>query len=73
MSELLAEKQQKMVLSGSVKKGFSYLDTQSDNVDFNIIKNIILHGHHQGNVLYIIRDFANKKSARMSQKSLIRW
>lgn len=61
MSELLAEKQQEMVLSGSVKKGFSYLETEPDNVDFSVIKNIILHGHHQGNVLYIIRNFANKE------------
>jgi len=61
MSELLAEKQQEMVLSSSLKKGFSYLETEPDNVDFSVIKNIILHGHHQGNVLYIIRNFANKE------------
>ena len=61
MSELLAEKQQEMVLSGSVKKDFGYLETQPDKVDFSIIKNIILHGHHQGNVLYIIRNFANER------------
>ncbi|MBS4430276.1 hypothetical protein E2566_20105 [Pectobacterium punjabense] len=60
MNELLATEPKRKYLTGSSKSNFGYLESTDGEIDFSIVKNIILHGHHNGNVLYIIRNYAHE-------------
>lgn len=45
-----------VVLSGASKNNFGYLESNGSEIDFSIISDIIMKGHHDGNVLYVIRN-----------------
>lgn len=64
MSELVVDDIQKSKLTGMSKSGFGYLESQSREIDFSIVRDIILHGHHHGNVLYIVRNYASANVCR---------
>ncbi|MBW7981941.1 L-isoleucine 3(1)-dioxygenase [Enterobacillus tribolii] len=57
MSEMITQTPVK--LSGKIIEDFGYLESTSDDINFSAIRNLILHGHHHGNVVYIIRNHAN--------------
>ncbi|WP_147194067.1 L-isoleucine 3(1)-dioxygenase [Pantoea sp. CCBC3-3-1] len=58
MTELVAVKPKQEAVTGSSKNNFGYIESTDGNINFSIVKNIILNGHHHGNVLYVIRNYA---------------
>ncbi|KTR47628.1 hypothetical protein NS303_15180 [Pantoea ananatis] len=60
MTDLLTLEPTQTILTGSKKTNFGYLESTDGVINFSIVKNIILNGHHHGNVLYVIRNYASK-------------
>ncbi|WP_340617314.1 L-isoleucine 3(1)-dioxygenase [Xenorhabdus entomophaga] len=60
MSKITFDKHQKILLSGNQVDNFGYLECIDGSFDIDIVKNIILNGNYKGNVLYIIRNYADK-------------
>lgn len=60
MNTLSAVKSGEKQITGSSKTNFGYLESTNGEIDFSIVKNIICNGHHNGKVLYIIRNYADK-------------
>ncbi|MCP9270284.1 hypothetical protein M5U04_19955 [Xenorhabdus sp. XENO-1] len=60
MNKITVDTQQKVFLSGNHVENFGYLECAGENVDVDIVKDIILTGSHKGNVLYVIRNYADK-------------
>lgn len=54
-------------LSGAhIANGFGYIDVVAESLDFNVIRNIICQGHHQGNVVYVVRNvFTSEVSKKL--------
>ncbi|ECG0939336.1 hypothetical protein DOR57_05170 [Salmonella enterica subsp. salamae] len=60
MNTLSAVKSGEKQITGSSKTNFGYLESTNGEIDFSIVQNIICNGHHNGKVLYIIRNYADK-------------
>ncbi|GAA3635392.1 hypothetical protein GCM10022223_62280 [Kineosporia mesophila] len=51
-------------LSGSqIEKSFSYYETPAGEVDVEAIRNIVTNGHHEGAVVYVVRDAFSPEAA----------
>jgi len=61
MSEIVIDAVQQPALTGESKSGFGYIESVNQEIDFEIVQNIILQGHHNGKVLYIARNYASEK------------
>ncbi|PWC14354.1 hypothetical protein B4923_05510 [Brenneria roseae subsp. americana] len=52
----------KFNVSGNIiSSNFGYLETTGENIDFEIIRSLILEGNYHGKILYVIRNKVEKK------------
>ncbi|MFP1773003.1 hypothetical protein ACLECU_09470 [Lonsdalea quercina] len=52
----------KFNVSGNIiSSNFGYLETTGENLDFEIIRSLILEGNYYGKILYVIRNKVEKK------------
>jgi hypothetical protein len=57
-------------LSGIViNSGFGFLECLDGKPDFSIIRNLIMNGDHEGNVLYVIRNFVDSDACKHASDS----
>lgn len=60
-------------LSGTrVKENFGYLECLDGKPDFSIIRNIVMNGHHDGRVLYVIRNYVDPELCKSVSDSFDR-
>lgn len=60
MSEMMTHACAPAKLSGNMLENFGYLESDAEEINFAVIRDIILHGHHDGSVVYIIRNHADR-------------